>query len=603
MNSPNNYLSRLLLFSLLIGSCASRADVCDFSAVDTSVENLLQLHPQIPGLGLQIGYPDEIIYEKYWGQYDSSTIVTLASATKLLSGVTLMALVDKGLIDLDQEVSTYLPQFTGTKGQMTVRQMFSHTAGMPTNNLLVNSSVLNPFNGLTLEEAVDILACCEPLRYQPGTGFAYGGSSMHIAGRVAEVVSDGSWIEVFNQHLAIPLGINSMDYSGLGATQNYRTSGSARSSMPDYAKVLNMLLNKGRYQSTRVLSEQAVTTLITDNVGDSSIFYAPPQVDGEVRYGIGGWLRLDDEGITTNLSSPGAFGFTPWVDYDLNYYAVFMVQDSNSRMAPLVLEIRDQIRQILTDNWCGLKPQELTDELGLWYDPERSGHGFEIQKVGSNYSGVFYTFTESGQAEWYLLAVDDLIDKLSGSIIRVENRGNSEILEPVTEPVGSFMIKFNPVDSSTCTSTENNSRAEIIWNINDEQAVWCLQPLLTVNSRAKTNPNGWWWNGSGDSGWGFDIYANEASEFRVVYYYDASGNPIWSLGLSDTESENFTMKKPVGYCRSCNKIPLLLENIGQFTGRVDASFIDNSSNPILSLNIEGWSRPNIIPQIFSNPAY
>ncbi|VAW47538.1 hypothetical protein MNBD_GAMMA03-522 [hydrothermal vent metagenome] len=357
MYNSRCYLARLLLFALLVGNCPSRASICDFSTVDLAVENLLQLNPQIPGVGLQIGYSDEVIYKKYWGQYNNNTIVPLASATKLLSGVVIMAMIDEGLIELGQPVSTYLPQFSGIKGQMTIRQMFSHTAGMPTNNLLVNSSVLNAFNGLTLAQAVDILACCEPLLYQPSEGFAYGGSSMHIAGRVAEVVSESSWIDVFNQYLATPLGITSMDYSGLGTTQNYRIAGGARSSLPDYAKVLNMLLNIGRYQSTRVLSEQAVSTIITDNIEDLDIVYSPPQINTEVRYGIGSWLRLNDDGTTIGLFSPGAFGFTPWVDYDLNYYAAFMVKDSNTRMAPLVSEIREKIRLILTDNWCG------TDEI------------------------------------------------------------------------------------------------------------------------------------------------------------------------------------------------------------------------------------------------
>ena len=353
MHSPHCYLTRLLLLLLLVGSCASKANVCDFSTVDSAVENLLQLNSQIPGVGLQIGYPDEVIYEKYWGQYDNHTIVPLASATKLLSGVTIMALVDNGLIDLDQQVSTYLPQFSGIKGQMTVRQMFSHTAGMPTNNLLINSSVLSASHVLTLAQAVDILACCEPLHYLPGEGFAYGGSSMHIAGRVAEVVSNSSWVDVFDQYLTTPLDITSMDYTGLGITQNYLIAGGARSSLPDYAKVLNMLLNNGRYQSTRVLTEQAVSIIVSDNVGETNVIYAPPQIGDEVKYGIGSWLRLDEDGITTGLYSPGAFGFTPWVDYDLNYYAAFMVKDNNINMAPLVSEIREEIRLILADNWCG----------------------------------------------------------------------------------------------------------------------------------------------------------------------------------------------------------------------------------------------------------
>lgn len=343
MKSKKPLLNFILLLSLINGSFTSMAIECDFSSVDSSVENLLQSYPAIPGIGLKVAYPNEVIYEKYWGQYDSNTIVPLASATKLLSAVTIMGLVDNNLLDIDLPVNNYLPQFTGDKGHMTVRQMFSHTAGMPDNAQLLYRTVLNALNGLTLAQAVDILACCEPLLYQPGEGFAYGGASMHIAGRVAEVVSESSWIDLFSQYLTTPLNISSMDFNGLGVTLNYRLSGGGQSSLPDYTKVLNMLLNKGRYQTTRILSEQSVATIISDNVTDLDLLYVPPQLN-DVKYGMGTWLRFDENDNITGMYSPGAFGFTPWIDYDLNYYAAFMVKDFNSRMAAPISEVRNQIR-------------------------------------------------------------------------------------------------------------------------------------------------------------------------------------------------------------------------------------------------------------------
>ncbi len=597
-------IKNCLLLFLLSLSFLSTASECDFSMVENSVENLLQKYPAIPGVGLQIGYPDEIIYEKYWGQYDQQTVVPLASATKLLSGITIMGLVDDGLIDLDEPIDIYLPQFTGDKAQMTVRQMFSHTSGMPNNEQMQNKAILNARNGLNLEQAVDLLACCEPLIYQPGQGFAYGGSSMHIVGRIAEVVSGKSWIEVFNQYLTTPLAITSMDYNGLGITQNYRLAGGGQSSLPDYSKVLNMLLNKGRYQSSRILSEQAVTTINTDNVSNKEIVFVPPQVDGDVRYGIGTWLRFDENQQAIGLFSPGAFGFTPWVDYDLNYYAAFMVKDFNSRMAAPIAEIRDQIRQILSDNWCGSKAPEPTKELGLWYDPKFNGHGLEIQKVGSSYSGVFYTFTQSGEPEWYILSVENQVKSLSGSLLKIENHGSTEEIQTSSQVVGSFSIQFDlSSDNTSCISTNDLSYAEIIWSINDEQGAWCLQPLLTVNSRPKTNTNGWWWNDSQDSGWGFNIYADNTTEFRLIYYYDETGQPIWAFASNEAESEDFIVQGPTGYCRSCSLIPLQTNQIGQFNGSIKPSSILTESESTISLDIENWRRMDFIPKIFSNPAY
>lgn len=131
----------------------------------------------------------------------------------------------------------------------------------------------------------------------------------------------------------------------------------------------------------------------------------------------------------------------------------------------------------MTENWCGLQTPELTGDLGLWYDPNFSGHGVEIQKIGETYSGVFYTFSESGNPEWYLLSVADQTDNLSGTLLRVENQGTSENIVTNTESAGTFLINFNPTEKSTCSSNSDNSYAEMTWNINSELGVWCIQPL------------------------------------------------------------------------------------------------------------------------------
>ncbi|HFC31000.1 MAG TPA: class A beta-lactamase-related serine hydrolase, partial [Oceanospirillales bacterium] len=433
-------LSFLFIFAVKGGTTS-----CDFTSVEAKIDGLLQTYPEIPGAGLVIGYEDEVFYEKYWKIYTENTIVPLASATKLLSGVTIMGLVDVGLIDLDAPVNGYLPEFTGDKAQMTVRQMFSHTAGMPINRLLENTYILNAYNGLTLAQAVSVLACCEPLMYEPNTAFAYGGASMHIAGRVAEVVSNKSWPDVFSQYLTTPLGINSMDFNGLGVTLNYRPAGGAKSSLPDYAKVLNMLLNKGRYHTTRLLSEQAVEEMLIDNVLDKQIIF-PPEDSGIIsRYGIGMWLRLNYlDGSLTGIHSAGARGFTPWIDYDLDYYAAFMVDDDNTRIKATMAEVREEIRQILSNNWCGTQPKPVTKELGLWYDPQHNGHGFEIQKIGNNHAGVFYTFTQQGEPIWYLMDVKNQQDGISGDLLYVKNTGTSNALQIDSHSVGNFVINFNP---------------------------------------------------------------------------------------------------------------------------------------------------------------
>ncbi|MEM9301046.1 MAG: serine hydrolase domain-containing protein [Pseudomonadota bacterium] len=573
------------------------ASSCDFEDVVAGVEALLARYPAIPGAGLQLGYADEVVFERYWGSYDADTVVPIASATKLLSATALMTVVDDGLIDLDAPVDRYLPQFTGAKGAMTVLQMFSHTAGMPSNAQLLNSRVLNARNGLTLAGAVDLLACCEPLRYAPGAGFAYGGASMHIAGRVAEVVTGEDWFDLFLERLGEPLGLQTTDYDGLGVTRNYRIAGGAQANLRDYGRVARMLLAEGRLDDTRVLSQAAVRTMREDNVGDLPILYAPPQVPQPVRYGIGGWLA-EDTGMVGGLTSPGAFGFTPWVDDDLGFYGVLLVEDSNSRVAPFAASVRAAARSVFADTWCGQQAPSVTREPGLWFDRSRPGHGVDIQRFGDRYAGVFYTFDSAGAPEWFWLDVTQTGERLEGSLLRFENQGNQQAIAAEASVAGTAALDFGA--NSRCGS----GSASFDWSLGADAGAWCLQPLLTTESRPRTNANGLWWNGAADSGWGMSVYADTEQELRIVYFYDEDGTPIWAFGQEEVAASRFDMLAPAGYCRTCPIAEVLGRPVGRFDGALAGPILDEDDAGIeAALVLEHWERASLSPRVLSNPAW
>jgi CubicO group peptidase (beta-lactamase class C family) len=313
---------------------AARAQECDFSPITQFITNLVATTPQVPGAGLRLAKGEDVLYEQYFGSYTAATVVPIASATKMLSAATVMTLVDDGLLDLDAPVSASLPAFTGSKGTMTLRQMFSHTSGLPGANLhpVLATSVVS------LAAAVDEIACCVALAAPPATQFAYGGLSMHVGGRMAEVASGQLWDALFAQRIAVPLGMTHTDYEGLGPTNNPRMDAGARSSLDDYGRFLEMLLGGGVFRGARILEQASVEEMRKDQTFGVPIV-SSPALDG-TRYGLGTWRNVvDGEGEPVRVSSPGAFGFTPWLELDLGYYGVFLVAWSSQ-------QLRDEIHQI-----------------------------------------------------------------------------------------------------------------------------------------------------------------------------------------------------------------------------------------------------------------
>lgn len=315
-------VSCLLLSLAAVSRLPLAAQNCDFTPVVDGLQGVVDGALLVDGAAVWLETGDGSVAEAtYLGTYDSATVIPIASASKLLSAVAILTLVDDGLLQLDAPVSTVLPQFTGLKGTMTLRQMFSHTSGLPGGSqqpILADSSI-------TLAQAVDQIACCVQLDAPPGTQFAYGGLSMHVAGRMAEVVTGQSWCELFAQRVATPLGLTSTDYFGLGITANPRVAGGARSTLDDYAKVLRMLRDRGRHDGVSFLSVAALQIMSNDQTAGVPIVDTPAGDDR--RYGFGVWLdRVSADGQTLRISSPGAFGFTPWIDLDLHLGGIFMVE-------------------------------------------------------------------------------------------------------------------------------------------------------------------------------------------------------------------------------------------------------------------------------------
>ena len=100
---------------------------------------------QIPGAVLCIVQGDRIVYEKAYGSkrlvpekepMTTGTVFDLASLSKCVgTAISVMQLVEQGLVDLDATVDTYLPEFAPwTDGadtvRITVRQLMTHTSGL-----------------------------------------------------------------------------------------------------------------------------------------------------------------------------------------------------------------------------------------------------------------------------------------------------------------------------------------------------------------------------------------------------------------------------------------------------------------------------------------
>jgi len=314
----------------------------DFSAVNRLMQESV---PKIGGSAVLIVKDNVVLYQKAFGDFTLDMVVPIASASKWLSAGVIMSLVDEGKLSLDDSVSKYIPAFTGKKGTITVRQLFSHTSGLSRNELVL----MNPL--ITLETAANRIAQME-LAAEPGTEFAYGGISMQVAGRIAEIVGGKSWNDLFKERIADPLEMKNTDYSGLlGITKNPMIAGGAKSSLNDYGNFLSMIINNGIFHSKRVLSEAAVSEMLKDQTDGATTRFSPYSFFSRERitYGIGVWREKvnPQTGDIVAASCQGAFGFSPWVDFEKNLYGVLLVRSLLTNVMPVYVELKQIIGRII----------------------------------------------------------------------------------------------------------------------------------------------------------------------------------------------------------------------------------------------------------------
>jgi CubicO group peptidase (beta-lactamase class C family) len=155
-----------------------------------------------PGAVVVVGRRDRVLYARGYGNYtwqaDSptpdpySTLWDIASVTKVVGTASgAMVLVDRGELDLDASVSTYLPRFTGgRKGEVTVRMLLNHTSGLRS---------YRPYFKLASNrtEAVELLYQ-EPLLRAPGTLAVYSDLNAMLLGLLVEQVA-GEPLDQFAQ--------------------------------------------------------------------------------------------------------------------------------------------------------------------------------------------------------------------------------------------------------------------------------------------------------------------------------------------------------------------------------------------------------------------
>ncbi len=178
-----------------------------------------------------VSHDGNFIYRRAAGYADRETglpmrrdsIFRLSSLTKPIVSATALAMVERGMLKLNDAVTRWIPEFRpaladGSRPEITIRQLLSHTAGLgyrfleppygPHHKANVSDGLDQP--GLSIEENLNRVAFI-PLAYTPGTSWAYSVAS-DVLGEVIARANRSSLPDAVTRYVTAPLAMNDTSF-------------------------------------------------------------------------------------------------------------------------------------------------------------------------------------------------------------------------------------------------------------------------------------------------------------------------------------------------------------------------------------------------------
>lgn len=154
---------------------------------------------------------------------DGDTKFRLGSLSKQFTAVAIMRLNERGLVDLDAPVKTWLPDAPAAWDAVTVRHLLNHTSGVPNFTAFADFAAQKTLPATTASLIARFSG--RPLDFQPGEGFAYSNSGYVLLSAIIEAASGQSYADFVTAELFQPLGMTDSGYDDHDAILPRRASG------------------------------------------------------------------------------------------------------------------------------------------------------------------------------------------------------------------------------------------------------------------------------------------------------------------------------------------------------------------------------------------
>jgi CubicO group peptidase (beta-lactamase class C family) len=172
----------------------------------------------LPGVSVAVGVGGEIVWTEGfgWADLENRVAVTpdmqfrIGTASQALTSAAVGLLLEKGRLNLDEEIQGYVPEFPKKQWPVTLRQLMGHLAGVRNDAGGEEPVQVEDDEKPRCPRPVDGLQRFveSPLRFEPGTEYRYSSYGWILVSAAVEAAAEESFSTFMRKQIFEPLGMN-----------------------------------------------------------------------------------------------------------------------------------------------------------------------------------------------------------------------------------------------------------------------------------------------------------------------------------------------------------------------------------------------------------
>lgn len=359
-----NYLEKIMI--LLAVFTVSNATYSQVDKVDLVIKDLMQKN-KIVGLQLAVVKNNKIVKTGNYGlaniqdsiAVDNETVFSINSMNKAFTGVAIMQLVENGKLNLEDPISKYLDSLPNTWRNITIKQIATHTSGIP--DIWDSEGNMLSENSKTLFKKIKEL----PIVFQPGENLRYNQTNYLLLGMIIEKTSGQSFEKYIIENEFKKAGMKNSIKAGMGDDYNI-----IKHSARPYSYFRNGNLTNNAFQPipTNLYPGAGIYSTATEMAQWVIALQNHKLIKVENLKTL--WTPIQLNNVKTQETNNSLNGTAIGFDTNSRTKNPVITQSGGARNT-LYIYPKDNISVVILTNLMGSRPQDFIEEIANLYITEK----------------------------------------------------------------------------------------------------------------------------------------------------------------------------------------------------------------------------------------